>query len=134
LRRIIWAPRDEGNLVSTIIVSIHDPSFYQRQGRNIPGAFAALKLVLHIEDSIAASDALLASPVLGLCIEQLLAEIRPFTFLAGLFNHNLFPVVTDLVDDPFDVLAEFELVKCGDAFGGDGDSAAMLEFYLSRRG
>jgi len=64
LRRIIRAPGDESYLVS--------------------GAFAALKLVLHIEDGVAASDAFLAFPVLGLCVEQLLAEIRPSSVLAGL--------------------------------------------------
>jgi len=102
LRRIIRAPRDEGNLVSS--------------------ALTALKLILHIKHGITATNALLTLPVLRLGVEQLLAEIGPFALGAGLLNHDFLPVVADLVDDPFHGLAKFELVEGRNAFGCDGDS------------
>lgn len=49
LRRIIWRPADECDLASR--------------------SLARLELVLDIEDSIAAADALLALAVLALCAE-----------------------------------------------------------------
>lgn len=103
LRRIIWRPADECDLA--------------------PGALARLELVLDIEYSIAAANALLALAVLALRVEQLLAENIKVGFLGRLLDDNLFPVVADLVDDPLDVLAELELVERADALGCYGDTA-----------
>jgi len=42
---------------------------------------------------------------LGFCIQQLVAEGVPVAVLARLLDDNLFPIVRDLVDDVFGVLA-----------------------------
>jgi hypothetical protein len=102
LRRIIRRPADECDLA--------------------PGALTALELVLNVEDGVAAADALLALAVLALCAQQLLAEHVKVGFLGRLLDDNLLPVVADLVDDPFDVLAELQLVEGADALGRDGDT------------
>jgi hypothetical protein len=101
--------------------------------RDVPRALTAFELVLHVKDGVAAADALLALAVLGLCVEKLLAEFRPLALRAGLLDHDLLPVVTDLVDDPFHRLAEFELVECGYAFGRDGHSRGMLGLHACGR-
>lgn len=106
LRRIIWYPADEGNLA--------------------PGTLAGVELVLDIEDGVATANALLAPAVLALCAEQLLAESVKVGFLGGLLNDNLLPVVADLVDDPFDVLAKLELVEGADALRCYGDTKVVL--------
>lgn len=103
LRRIIGAPADKGDLVAR--------------------AFTRLQLVLDIEDGIATADALLSASVLALCVQELVAECVVVGVFGRLLNDNLFPVVADLVDDPFDVLAELELVERADALGGYGDTA-----------
>ena len=106
LRRIIRRPANECDLA--------------------PRALAAIKLVLDVEDSIAPANALLALAVLALCAQQLLAEGVEVGFLGCLLDHDFFPVVADLVDDPFDVLAELELVEGADALGRDGDTGWVL--------
>ena len=106
LRRIIGGPRDEGDLGAC--------------------ALTTLELVLDVENSVTAANALLALAVLALGIEELLAEDRPVSILGCLLNNNLLPVVADLVDDPLDVLAELELVEGADALGCDGNTKAMV--------
>lgn len=95
MRRIIRAPRNKRNLV--------------------PRALAALKVILDVEDGVAPANALLAFLILGLGVQQLLAEDAVVRVLGRLFDDNLFPVVADLVDDPFGVFAQFELVEGRDA-------------------
>lgn len=85
LRCVIRAPRDKRNLV--------------------PRALATLEIVLDVEDGVSPTDALLAPLILGLGVEQLLAEDAVVRVLGRLFDNDLFPVVADLVDDPFGVLA-----------------------------
>ena len=106
LLRIIGGPRDEGDLGAC--------------------ALTTLELVLDVENSVTAANALLALAVLALGIEELLAEDRPVSILGCLLNNNLLPVVADLVDDPLDVLAELELVEGADALGCDGNTKAMV--------
>ena len=105
LRRIIGGPRDEGDLGAC--------------------ALAVLELVLDVEDTVTAANALLALAVLALGVEELLAEDRPVSLLGCLLNNNLLPVVADLVDDPLGVLAELELVEGGDALGCDGNTGGV---------
>jgi len=102
LRSIVRCPANKGNLA--------------------PRALATVKLVLDIEDGIAATDALLATAVLALGVEELLAEDVKVCLLGRLFDDNLFPVITDLVDYPLDVFAELKLVEGADALGRDGDT------------
>jgi hypothetical protein len=104
LWRIIWRPADKRNLA--------------------PGALSAVELVLDVEHGVTAANALLATAVLALGVEQLLAEDVKVGLLGSLLDDNLFPVVADLVDNPFDVLAELELVEGADALGRDGDTAS----------
>lgn len=87
------------------------------KGDLAPRALTTVKLVLDIEDGIAATNALLAAAVLALGVEQLLAEHVKVCLLGRLLDNNLFPVVADLVDYPLDVLAELELVEGADALG-----------------
>lgn len=105
MRRIIGGPRDESDLGAS--------------------ALTILKLVLDVEDSVTAANALLALAVLALGVEELLAEDRPVSLLGCLLNNNLLPVVADLVDDPLGVLAELELVEGADALGCDGNTAVV---------
>jgi hypothetical protein len=91
-----------------------------------PAPLAALQLILDIKDGVAATDSLLSAAVFALGVEQLLAEDVEVCFFRRLLDDNLLPVVADLVDYPFDVLAELELVECADAFGGDGDTVVVL--------
>lgn len=102
LRRIIGSPRDEGDLGAC--------------------ALTVLELVLDVENSVTAANALLALAVLALGVEELLAEDRPVSLLGCLLNDNLLPVVADLVDDPLGVLTELELVEGADALGRDGNT------------
>jgi hypothetical protein len=102
LRRIIRAPADKGDLVTR--------------------ALSGVQVVLDIEDGIATADALLASPVLALCVQQLVAEGVVIRVLGGLLDDDLFPVITDLVNDPFDVLAELELVERANALWRYGNT------------
>jgi hypothetical protein len=106
LRRIIRYPADEGNLV--------------------PGTLARLELVLDIENGIATANALLALSVFALCVQELLAEDLEVGLLRALLNDNLFPVIADLINDPFDVFAELELVEGADALGVYGDTRVVL--------
>jgi hypothetical protein len=105
LRRIIRSPRDEGDLGAC--------------------ALAVVELVLDVEDSVTAANALLALAVLALGVEELLTEDGPVSLLGGLLNNNLLPVVADLVDDPLGVLAELELVEGADALGCDGNTGRV---------
>jgi hypothetical protein len=114
LWRIIWRPADECDLA--------------------PGALARVELVLDIEHSVATANALLALAVFALCVEELLAEGVEVCFLGRLLNDNLFPVVADLVDNPFDVLAELELVEGADALRRDRHTVvALVGVYVGRR-
>ena len=106
LRGIVRCPANKGNLA--------------------PRALTTVKLVLDIEDGIAATDALLATAVLALGVEELLAEDVKVCLLGRLFDDNLFPVITDLVDYPLDVFAELKLVEGADALGRDGDTADLV--------
>jgi len=103
LRCIIRAPADKGDLVAR--------------------ALARLQLILDVEDGVAATDALLTAAVLALCVQELVAEFVVVGLCGRLLNDNLFPVVADFVDDPFDILAELELVERANALGGYGDTA-----------
>jgi len=105
LRRIIGSPRDEGDLGTC--------------------ALTVLELVLDVENSVTAANALLALAVLALGVEELLAEDRPVSLLGCLLNNNLFPVVANLVDNPLGVLAELELVEGADALGCDGNTGGV---------
>jgi citrate lyase beta subunit len=103
LRRIIRAPADESDLVAR--------------------ALTRLQLIFDIEDGIATTDSLLAASVLALCIQELVAECVVVRVFGCLLNDDLFPVVANLVDDPFDILAELELVERANALGGYRDTA-----------
>jgi hypothetical protein len=105
LRRIIGGPRDEGDLGAC--------------------ALAVLELVLDVENSVTAANALLALAVLALGVEELLAEDRPVSLLGRLLDNDLLPVVADLVDNPLGVLAELELVEGADALGCDGNTGRV---------
>jgi hypothetical protein len=115
LRRIIWRPADECNLA--------------------PGALAGVELVLNIEHGVATANALLSLTVFALGVEELLAENVKVSLLGSLLNDNLFPVVADLVDDPFDILSELQLVECADALGRYGDTeVGLVHATLEARG
>jgi energy-converting hydrogenase Eha subunit B len=105
LGRVIGSPRDEGDLGACTLT--------------------VLELVLDVENSVTAANALLALAVLALGVEELLAEDRPVSLLGCLLNNNLLPVVADLVDDPLGVLAELELVEGADALGRDGNTGGV---------
>ena len=79
-------------------------------------------LVFDIVDGVSATDALVSSPILALCVEQLLAEDRVVGGGGRLLDDNLLPVIRDLVDDPLGRLAELEVVERLDALGCDRDS------------
>jgi hypothetical protein len=113
LRRIIRRPADECDLA--------------------PGSLTRVKLVLDIEHGVATANALLALAVLALRVEKLLAEGVEVCLLGRLFNDNLFPVVANLVDNPFDVLAELELVEGADALGCYGHTVVVLVGAYRRR-
>ena len=102
MRRIIRAPADEGNLVAR--------------------ALSRLQLVLDIEHGVAAADALFAFPVFAFRVEQLLAERFVVAVRGRLFDYDFFIVVADLVDDPFGLLAQLEVVEGCDAFWRYGDT------------
>ena len=59
-------------------------------------------------------------------VEQLLAEDVKVGLLGSLLDDNLFPVVADLVDNPFDVLAKLELVEGADALRRNRHTAVLL--------
>jgi hypothetical protein len=102
LARIIWRPANKRNLA--------------------PGSLATLQLILDVEDRVPPTDALLSAAVLALGVEQLLAEDIVVCFFGGFLDDDFFVVVADLVDYPFNVLAELELVERADAVGVDGDT------------
>lgn len=114
MRRIIGGPRDEGDLGACALTTV--------------------KLVLDVENSVTATNALLALTVLALGVEKLLAEDRPVSLLGCLLDNDLLPVVADLVDDPLDILAELELVEGADALGCDGDTGDVLLVGVLRSG
>jgi len=84
-------------------------------------------IILDIIHCIPASNALLASLVLALRIQQLLTERAEIGDFGRLFDDNLLPVVADLVDDPFGVFAELELVESRYTVRMDGDTVEVLE-------
>jgi hypothetical protein len=106
LRRIIRAPANKRDLATR--------------------PFAALQLIAHIKHGIPAADALLALAILGFGVDQLVAERAPVALVGLLFDDNLFPVVADLVDDVFDVLAQLELVEGRDAVRVYGDTRNLV--------
>lgn len=108
MRRIVWRPADESDLA--------------------PASLTALELVLDVEYGITAANALLAAAVLALRVEQLLAEDVEVGLLGSLLNDNLFPVVADLVDDPFDILAKLQLVESLDALRRNGDTGERYQY------
>ena len=77
----------------------------------------ASSVVLDILDGVSATDALVASSVLALCVEELLAEDGVVGLGRRVLDDNLLPVIRDLVDDPLGRLAELEVVECSDALG-----------------
>ncbi len=103
MRRIIRHPRNKRDLAPLALPS---------------------SLVLDIEDRVPTANALSAGLVLALGAQQLLAEFAVVGIGGCFFNDDLFPVVADLVDDPFGALAEFQVVEGLDAFGCYGDSGA----------
>jgi hypothetical protein len=91
--------------------------------RNLgPASLSTLQLVLNIEDGIPATDALIAATVVALGVEQLLAEDVEVCFFGGFLDDDFLVVVANLVDYPFDVLAELQLVERVDAVRVDGDT------------
>jgi len=112
LRRIIRAPADKGDLVARTLTR--------------------LQLILDVEDGISTTDSLLAASVLALCVQELVTESVVVGVCGGLLNDNLFPVIADLVDDPFDILAELELVERADALGGYGDTGLSHDLCVWR--
>ena len=86
----------------------------------------ASSVVFDIVDGISATDALVASSVLALCVEELLAEDGVVGLSGRVLDDNLLPVVRDLVDDPLGRLAELEVVECSDALGCDGNTVVGL--------
>jgi len=88
---------------------------------NVPFALPS-SIILQVIHRIPPANALLTPLVLALRVEQLLTEGTEIGLLARLLDDNLLPVVADLVDDPFSVLAELELVEGGYAVGVDGDT------------
>jgi len=77
----------------------------------------ASSVVLDVVDGVSATDALVASSVLALCVEELLAEDGVVGLGRRVLDDNLLPVIRDLVDDPLGRLAELEVVECSDALG-----------------
>jgi hypothetical protein len=102
LRCIIRAPTNKRNL--------------------IPLPLPTLQLILDIKHRISSANAFLSATVLALGVDELLAEGGVVAVRGRLFDHNLLPVVADLVDDVADRLAELQLVEFRDAFGGYGDA------------
>ena len=102
MRGIIRAPADESDLAAATL--------------------STLEVILNIVDCITATEALLPAAVLALRLQEFLAESLVVGLLGGFLHHNLFPVIADLEDDPFCVLAQFEVVECGYALRCNGDS------------
>lgn len=106
LRRIIWHPRDKGDLAAL--------------------ALSAIGIVLDIKDGVSATHNDLTLLVLALGVEKLLAELGVVWVRRRLLDDNLLPIVGDLVDDPLGRLAELQVVERLDAFGCDGDAVFVL--------
>jgi hypothetical protein len=111
LRRIIRAPTNKSNLV--------------------PRPLPALQIILDIKHGIPTPNALFTLFILTLRVQELFAEDAVIGVFGRFFDDNLFPVVGDLVDDPFCVFAQLELVEGGDALGCYGDT--VEEKVLDRR-
>ena len=91
------------------------------EGGNLPLALT-LGLVFHIVDGVSATNALVASPVLALCVQELLPECGVVGGGGALLDNNLLPVIGDLVDDPLGGFAELEVVEGRNALGRDRDT------------
>ena len=102
LRSHVWTPGNKSDLA--------------------PASLPSLEFILDIVHGISASDALVPPLVLALGVHQLVAKVVVVGLLGCLLDDDFFPVVADLVDNPLDVLVEFELIEGADAFGVDGDS------------
>ena len=68
--------------------------------------------------------------VLALRVEQLLTERRPVVGLGRVLDDDLFPVVADLEDDVFGVLAKLQLVEGCDALRRNGYTRSFLSVHL----
>lgn len=121
LRCIIGDPGDEGNLASVAAVSMRRRGKTDQVYCDAPLALAG-GVVLDIVDGVSATNALVSSSVLALCVEKLLAEDGVVGLGRRVLNDNLLPVVRDLVDDPLGRLAELEVVECSDALGRNGNT------------
>lgn len=60
--------------------------------------------------------------VLGLGVDELLAEILPVAVVRSLVDDDLLVVIGELVDDVFVLLVELQIVVGGDAFLRDRGS------------
>jgi hypothetical protein len=99
---IIWAPTEKGDLAAT--------------------AFAAVEIILYIVDSIAPTNTFLATAVEAFSVKQLLAKYVVISNLRSLLYNDLLPVITNLIDNPLCILAQFEFIKCSYAFGCNGNT------------
>jgi hypothetical protein len=86
----------------------------------------ASSVVFEIVDGVSATNALVSSSVLALCVEELLTEDGVVGLGRRVLDDNLLPVVRDLVDDPLGRLAELEVVECGDALGRNRNTVTGL--------
>lgn len=127
---IVGDPGEEGDLVPR-----GASAGWSKSGRiwaiGIPHTLAvgaSSRVVLDIVDGVPCAGALLASLVLGLGVEQELAELVPLRLLGLVrllllvLDDDLLAVVRDLVDDPLKVLAQLELVEDADAVRRDGNT------------
>jgi hypothetical protein len=83
-------------------------------------------VVFEIVDGVSATDALVSSSVLALCVEELLTEDGVVGLGRRVLDDNLLPVVRDLVDDPLGRLAELEVVECSNALGRNRNTVTGL--------
>ena len=132
LRCIIWNPADESDLASVMVCQqaiTHFPRTMLLCVMHVAGNIVPLSLpsslVFQVIDSISSTNALVTPPVLALGVEQLLTEVGVVVGRGRLLDNNLFPVVRDLVDDPFGRLAQLQVVEGCDAVGGDLNSVGI---------
>jgi hypothetical protein len=117
LRSIVRAPRDEGNLAPERLLAYATSPLLHPS--SVPLALAALQVILDIEDRIATTDALNTLLVLALSVQELLPEDAVVGVRRGLLNDDLFPVIADLVNDPFGALSKLQLVEGLDTLRGN---------------
>jgi len=71
--------------------------------------------------------------VLGLGVDELLAEVLPVVVARGFVDDDLLVVVRELVDDVLVLLAELQVVVGGDALLRDRGSVIGYVSVVSRR-